>query len=250
MREPVNELDFEEAELFGKSVLFSGCRVKRDSVPEGLRLYELQYEDADDMSPCWIAESVSVNFYGSILTSCPVQLFADGGLDLLREDFGYADNGMTVSGYLAKCPPKNADVMELSPFRDGTQSLFFTGSAKDDRKNRCIGHLRGDFGDDGEGFYSTWWGSANRFLNVSAFKNDLARVMTWLRENRSPLRSFHMMELFCARRECARLPGEHPAAYGFDVDTKGYQYKLRCVPHKGEYNFYLYCYQRKSRRKG
>ena len=54
------------------------------------------------------------------------------------------------------------------------------------------------------------------------------------------------MELFCARREYARLPAEKPDAYGFDVDTKRYQYKLRCVPHKGDYNFYLYCYQRRN----
>ena len=250
MREPVNGLDFEEAELFGGSVLFSGCRVKRDSVPEGLRLYELRHDDADDMSPCRIAESVSVNFYGSVLSSRPVQLCADGGLDLLREDFGYADHEMTVGEYLAKCPPKNTDVMELSAFRDGTQGLFFTGSAEEDRENRCVGHLRGDFGDNGTGFYATWWPTANYSLNTPAFKDDLVRVMRWLRDGRSPLRSFRMMELFCARREYARLPAEKPDAYGFGVDTKRYQYKLRCVPHKGDYNFYLYCYQRESRRNG
>ena len=250
MRESVKELDFEKAELLGRSVLFSGCRVKPDSVPKGLRLYEIRHEDTDDMAPCQIAGSVAANFYGSVLTSCPIQLPADGCLDLLRGDFGYADCEMTIKEYLSECPPEDADIMELSTFQDGTQSLFFSGSAKDDRKNRCIGHLRGDFGDCGEGFHTSWRATANRSLNTEAFKADLARVVTWLEEDSSPLRSFHMMELFCARRECARLPAEHPAAYGFGVDTKAYQYKLRCVPHRGEYNFYLYCYQRKSRRAG
>ena len=243
-------LDFEVAELFGERVLFNELRIQRESVPKGLRLYELRHEDEDDAFPCQIADGILVNFYGSVLTSRPIQLSADGCLDLLRGDFGYADCEMTLKDYLSECPPEDADIMELSTFQNGTQSLFFSGSAKDDRKNRCIGHLRGDFGDHGEGFHTSWWATSNCSLNTEAFKADLARVVTWLEEDSSPLRSFHMMELFCARRECARLPGERPAAYGFGVDTKGYQYNLRCVPHKGEYNFYLYCYQRKSRRKG
>ena len=246
----VDVLDFEVAELFGERVLFNELRIQRESVPKGLRLYELRHEDEDDAFPCQIADGILVNFYGSVLTSRPVQLFADGRLDLLRDDFGYADDEMTIEEYLAQYPPEDSDIMELSIFQDGAQSLFFSGSAKDDRENRCIGHLRGAFGDNGKRFHTTWQPTANCSLNTPAFKADLARVVTWLGQDYSPLKSFRTMELFCARRERARLPAEHPAAYGFGVDTKAYQYKLRCVPHRGEYHFYLYCYQRKGRRAG
>ena len=235
-RYSVDELTFEAAELFGERVLFSELRIQRDSVPEGLRLYELRHGDEDDASPCQISRGILVNFYGSILTSRPVQLHAVGCLGLRHEDFWYLDNAMTVREYLAQYPPQDADIMELSAFQDGTQSLFFTGSAEDDRKNRCIGHLRGDFGDNGEQFYATWWESGSHSLNTPAFKTDLARVMKWLQQDDAPLKSFHEMESFCLYRGCARLPSENPAAYGFEVDTKAYQYKLRCVPHKGEYH--------------
>ena len=32
---------------------------------------------------------------------------------------------------------------------------------------------------------------------------------------------------------------------GFMVKTKQYVYMLRCTPVKGDYQFYIYCYQRK-----
>lgn len=52
--------------------------------------------------------------------------------------------------------------------------------------------------------------------------------------------------LYCNRYEqiCA-IKGALLPSCGFMVKTKQYVYMLRCTPVKGDYQFYIYCYQRK-----
>jgi hypothetical protein len=40
----------------------------------------------------------------------------------------------------------------------------------------------------------------------------------------------------------------NPYLYGFRVCTKNYRYYIRCFPHTGDYNFYIYCYRRENER--
>ena len=71
--------------------------------------------------------------------------------------------------------------------------------------------------------------------------------MNWLREQPdSPLRDFDSMNRYCNRYEqiCAIKSAMFPSC-GFMVKTKQYVYMLRCTPVKGDYQFYIYCYQRK-----
>lgn len=35
-------------------------------------------------------------------------------------------------------------------------------------------------------------------------------------------------------------------SYAFMAKTKQYVYMIRCTPVKGDYQFYIYCYQRKA----
>ena len=34
---------------------------------------------------------------------------------------------------------------------------------------------------------------------------------------------------------------------GFRIDTPKHEYMLRCTPQTGDYNFYLYCYDKEAR---
>jgi len=72
-------------------------------------------------------------------------------------------------------------------------------------------------------------------------------TINWLREQPdSPLRDFDSMNRCCDRyeRACAIKSAMFPSC-GFMVKTKQYVYMLRCTPIKGDYQFYIYCYQRK-----
>lgn len=78
-------------------------------------------------------------------------------------------------------------------------------------------------------------------------KRIIDRTVNWLREQPdSPLRDFDSMNRYCNRYEriCA-IKGALLPSCGFMVKTKRYVYMLRCTPVKGDYQFYIYCYQRK-----
>lgn len=83
-------------------------------------------------------------------------------------------------------------------------------------------------------------------LNTPEFKADIDRTVNWLREQPdSPLRDFDTMKRCCTyyQRSCAIKDAIFPSC-AFLVESKQYVYMLRCTPTKGDYNFYMYCYQR------
>ena len=104
---------FEQVELFGKPVLFTELRIDRDTVPDGLYLYELRHADEDWGEPCELARSITVNFFGSVLTSDPIQLSPEGWLPIKDDDFDYTgDPAMTARDYLTAHPPTDKDARE------------------------------------------------------------------------------------------------------------------------------------------
>ena len=64
---------FEEAELFGKPVLFLDARVDSSAVPDGLYRYELRGTGDDGISAA-VATSVETGFMGTIITTAPIEL--------------------------------------------------------------------------------------------------------------------------------------------------------------------------------
>lgn len=116
--------------------------------------------------------------------------------------------------------------------------LFFSGNTED---QACIGHLRGDFG-SGTEFWTTWW-DHNEELKGQEFKDELDAVVNALRKD-GPLKNLSSMEQYCRSHAQARMsPASSTDYYGFRVDTEKRRYYLRFLPRRGDYNFYIYCYQ-------
>ena len=239
---------FEQVEVLGKSVLFTDLRVDRDTVPEGLRCYELRHTDADWGAPCELARGIMVNFMGTILTNDPYQLPPEGWLQVNESTFSYTDKpSLTAEDYLTEHPPTGKDVIDLYTIAEDKHDLVFSKDEAADRINGCVGHLRGDFG-SGKQFYTTWWPHQDNRLNTEPFKADIDRVVNWLRGETGPLHDFPTMERFCHIHErSAAVPEAMLKSYGFSIETKQYQYMLRCTPVKGDYNFYMYCYDKDAR---
>lgn len=116
--------------------------------------------------------------------------------------------------------------------------LSFSGNAED---QACIGHLRGDFA-RGTEFWTTWWVHQEELVDQD-FKDELDSVVNALRKN-GPLKNLSAMQSFCWKHKQAQMsPESGKDYYGFRVDTPKRRYYLRFLPLRGNYNFYIYCYQ-------
>lgn len=110
----------------------------------------------------------------------------------------------------------------------------------------CIGYLRGDFGHGNE-FYISWFDTAP-FRKTPEFQSEFSEVITAFREDpqyRGILHNLEDMKMLCTTRPQSKMPDrlrEH--SYVFRANTEKHAYLIRLFPQKGDYNFYIYAYQR------
>ncbi|SHN86450.1 hypothetical protein SAMN02745215_04631 [Desulfitobacterium chlororespirans DSM 11544] len=138
------------------------------------------------------------------------------------------------------------EIFTITPFAPEESVLFYSDPEKD-RERGCIGHLRGDFGSGGKEFWSTWWEHQCELI-TQEFKDEFDVFINYLRKQ-GLLKDRLSMADYCYRRPEAKIPGmRHSDDYGFCVNTDRYQFFVRCFPHSGDYNFYVYCYQRQPKK--
>ena len=79
---------YEEITVCGKPALFTNFRIKRDTVPDSLYVYDVRHDDDCRGIPCEIAPFIMVNHWGTIILAEPLELPNDGR----REPFVNGDN--------------------------------------------------------------------------------------------------------------------------------------------------------------
>ncbi len=132
--------------------------------------------------------------------------------------------------------------MEWKPIDPDKQDWLYSADSQADMERGCIGHLRGDFGSSGTEFWTGWF-DHQPGLKSKAFQDELQDVVNGLRKGGSLLQNFAGMN-----RQCRNgLACED--RFGFQAQTHDYAYCLRCIPRKGDYNFYLYAYDKNAQRK-
>ena len=90
MRYNALEQRYMDIRVFGKPALFYDMRLDRNTVPKGLYLYEVRYDDDNIGEPVQLAKKILVNYFGTILTREPITLNSDGYLDISeKEDWDY-----------------------------------------------------------------------------------------------------------------------------------------------------------------
>ena len=125
------------------------------------------------------------------------------------------------------------------------RSFAYTQDPQTLHSSGCIGHLRVDMDSTGTGFFSSW-DTHSLSLKDEAFKAEFDALINELRfnddlggilKNRSSMSKF-----------CHAIPGseitDDGRNFGFRIDTDEYAYMLRLNPNKGEYNAYIYAYDR------
>ena len=105
MRYDVMNEYYTEIRLFGKPALFNDMRLDQETVPKGIYLYEVRYDD-ETWEPVQIAKGILANHLGSVLTRERLKIPANGYLDLeAKTDWKYKDKGCrTVQEFLEKYP--------------------------------------------------------------------------------------------------------------------------------------------------
>lgn len=155
-------------------------------------------------------------------------------IDRIREDgeeilMNEIRSGQGTGGLEFGMRPASADEAEA----------FFAQMPEQDRQMGAIGHVRIDFGMDGDEFWHTWHPRGEESLNSIAFRTELGQVVDWLRG--SVLKDLRSMGRFC-HEQGGEIPGGWRQNYGYVVETEGYGYYLRCSPGKGDYHAYLTCF--------
>lgn len=135
------------------------------------------------------------------------------------------------------------DVIGISwkPIEAEKVDWLYSNHTEKDGERGCIGHLRGDFGHDGNEFWTSWFDHQPQ-LKRQAFRDELQNVVNGMREKGGILANLSSMSKACRQG----TPVEY--SYGFRMETKNYEYCLRCNPRRGDYNFYLYCYDKNAQR--
>ena len=65
---------FDAIEFFDTPMLYSMFRLERSTVPKNLYMYEVRHSDYDDAVPVEIKKDILVNFWGTLISSRPLQM--------------------------------------------------------------------------------------------------------------------------------------------------------------------------------
>ena len=133
--------------------------------------------------------------------------------------------------------------MTINPATTAERQFTFAHDLPPEQRG-LIGHLRGDFGSSGKEFWTTFF-DAIPTLKTQAFKNDFDRVINHLRSKECDLlASRRDMIAYAEKNDACRYDTWLGVQYVFRIDTDCFTYLLRCLPQKGNYNFYCWCYEK------
>ena len=134
--------------------------------------------------------------------------------------------------------------LSIRPIKPEEIQFSYTQSQNDNIESGCIGFLRGDFDTNGKGFYSTWEDKVSQ-LKTESFKREFDAVINSLRFGYGELlKDRGSLSSYCHKHPEGVIEGNYTKEYGFRVDTDEHSYILRCNATKGDYNFYIYAYDR------
>lgn len=134
--------------------------------------------------------------------------------------------------------------MTLQPAHPDERDLFYSLPGDPEWDSSCVGHLRMDFGYKGKEFWSSWWPHNEDSLNTPEFKTNFQQFVDSLRKG-GCLKDFKAMQDWCLQYPEAREP-ESPYTYLFRAEADNYLYCIRCCLINGDYNAYLYCYDKEQ----
>lgn len=137
--------------------------------------------------------------------------------------------------------------MTLRVAKPNEMKYVFRQSQQLKMQTGYVGYLRGDFGSQGNQFYSSWMDEIKDRKTLE-FQLEFDDVINALRDDpkyRGILRNLDDMKLLCSARPQGYISfNQMPDTYAFRADTENYSYLIKCQTHKGDYNFYVTAYDK------
>lgn len=111
---------YEEITLLDKPALFTGARLDRNTVPEGLYAYDVRHDDLCQGIPCEVAKYIMVNHWGTVLMAEPLDLGEDGRIYLEEKDWNYASIPSQTRGLVGRISMLglNGEVYQTTNYTD------------------------------------------------------------------------------------------------------------------------------------
>lgn len=137
--------------------------------------------------------------------------------------------------------------MTIRPMTPQERLYSYSQSQQITMQTGAIGYLRGDFDSSGNEFHSTWFDEVES-RKSDEFKAEFQEVIDALRFDEQYgglLASRSTMQKYGRSQPDSAFEGNYTTEYGFRIDTKQFAYLLRCIPVKGDYNFYCWCFEAK-----
>ncbi len=131
----------------------------------------------------------------------------------------------------------------LRPASPEEAGLFYALDPEKGAELGDIGLLRMDFGRSGKQFYTTWFDHGSGELNTREFKTEIDQVVNALREG--VLKDRASMRRFCSENGGKLSESYGIRQYGYIYESEHYRYCLRCKPQEGDYDGYLWCYDKR-----
>lgn len=137
--------------------------------------------------------------------------------------------------------------MTIRPMTPQERLYSYSQSQQITMQTGAIGYLRGDFDSSGNEFHSTWFDEVES-RKTDEFKVEFQEVIDALRFDEQYgglLASRSAMQKYGRNQPDSAFEGNYTTEYGFRIDTNQFAYLLRCIPVKGDYNFYCWCFEAK-----
>ena len=101
---------YEQVEVCGVPAMFTSSRIARETIPQGMYMYEVRHADENWGEPCELAKGIMVNHYGTIITNRPIELPSDGHryFDSEKEWRFSAGTCRNLASFMQQHPPEQA----------------------------------------------------------------------------------------------------------------------------------------------
>ena len=133
--------------------------------------------------------------------------------------------------------------LDLKPVELKEEELFAYTDGESKAEQFCIGHLRGYFSNNGKTLQTSWFEHSAGRLNDEKFKgvfNDLMdNYLYELLHSRA-----EMLNYCVARPESRNRHCYTQSCWCFRHLTEDYAFYIRCTPVEGDYNLYVYAYDK------
>ena len=238
--------EYEHVSIYGFPALLTTARISQFSVPKDWHRYELRGSDNDPGKPIMIENSVVVNHAGTILMPYDLHLsmFPKERMPMNDKSLSYYGENITLKQFCEEYGlsyPEDQRKYKLQPATDEKYE-FYSKPPELEALRGSIGYLRMDFGRNGKEFWHSWFETGDSALNTPEFKAEFDEMVNELRQ--SVLKDRSTMRSFCADNGGALGENYNIRQYGYKIETENYLYRLRCKPMEGDYDAYLYCFDK------